>query len=155
VHGRWNQPVIAEEYVEGREFYVTVLGNGRLTVLPPRECFFDSEAGQGPELVTYRVKWNTKYREKWKIRFGFAQLDERLGAAVERVCKKVYRVLELRDYARIDLRLTPENRIVVLEANPNPDLAYGEEVAEAAEKAGISYEALINRIIAIALRRYA
>jgi len=70
------------------------------------------------------------------------------------VCKKVFRVLQLRDYGRIDLRLTDDNKVVILEANPNPDLAYGEEVAEAAEHSGLTYEQLIDRILHIALRRY-
>ena len=73
---------------------------------------------------------------------------------IERVCKRVYRLLRMRDYGRIYLRLTPENKLVVLETNPNADIAYGEEVAEAAEKAGISYEELIDRILRLALRRY-
>jgi len=154
VHERWEQAAIAEEYVEGRELYVSILGNQRLTVLPIRECFFDSGGPQRPHLITYRVKWNAEYRKKWNIEFGFAALEPAVTADIERVCKKVYRVLQIRDYGRIDLRLTPEGKLVVLEANPNPDIAYGEEVAEAAEKAGIAYEKLIDRILRLALRRY-
>ncbi len=153
VHERWGQPVIAEEYIEGRELYVAVLGNNRLKVFPPRECFFEHN-GDGPTLATYRVKWNRRYREKWNIQFGFAELDRRVLENIERVCKKVYRVLQIRDYGRIDLRLGTDGRLVVLEANPNPDIAYGDEVAEAAERAGLSYEQLIERIIELALRRY-
>ncbi len=154
VHDRWNQAAIAEEYIEGREFYVTVLGNRQLTVLPIRECAFEASEEGGPLMATYRVKWDAEFREKWKIRFGFAELDEKTLNDINRTCKKVYRALHLRDYGRIDLRLTPNNRIVVLEANPNPDLAYGEEVAEAAEKAGIRYNEFINHIVRNALRRY-
>ncbi len=154
VHTSWQQPVIAEEYIDGREYYVGVLGNARLTVLPLRECKLNAGAQDGPQLATYMVKWNAKYREKWNIVFDFAELDDETIRRIERTCKKVYRILHMRDYARIDLRVTPEGRLVILEANPNPDLAYGEEVAEAAEKRGISYEALIDRIIRSALRRY-
>ncbi len=154
VHDRWNQAAIAEEYIEGHEFYVTVLGNRQLKVLPIRECSFESTEEGGPLMATYRVKWDDEFREKWKIRFGFANLDEKTFKDITRVCKKVYRALHLRDYGRIDLRLTPSNKIVVLEANPNPDLAYGEEVAEAAEKAGIGYNDFIERIVRNALRRY-
>lgn len=155
IHERWEQPAIAEEYVEGRELYVSLLGNKQLTVLPFRECLFKSNGNSGPLLATYRVKWNKEYREKWNIEFGFADLDPSVVKSIERVCKKVYRVLQMKDYGRIDLRLTPDNKLVVLEANPNPDIAYGEEVAEAAEKAGISYQKLIDRILHLALRRYA
>jgi D-alanine-D-alanine ligase len=154
VHEGWDQPVIVEEYVEGRELYVSIIGNNRLTVLPIRECFFNFDGSEGPHLATYRVKWNRKYREKWNIKFGFAKLDPSITKDIERVCKRVYRLLRIRDYGRIDLRLTPENRLVVLETNPNPDIAYGEEVAESAEKAGIKYEKLIDQVLRIALRRY-
>jgi D-alanine-D-alanine ligase len=155
VHERWEQPAIAEEYIEGREIYACMLGNKKLIVLPIRECFLSADASEGPLLATYRVKWNEEYRTKWNVEFGFAKLAPSIIEDIKRICKRVYRVLQIRDYGRIDLRLTPDNKLVVLEANPNPDIAYGEEVAEAAEKAGISYEELIERILNLALRRYA
>jgi D-alanine-D-alanine ligase len=154
VHERWQQAVIAEEYIEGRELYVSVLGNRRLAVLPIRECLFNSDQAKGPQMATYRVKFNAEYRKKWNITFGFADLEPAIIKDVERICKRVYRVLQIRDYGRIDLRLTPDNRLVILEANPNPDIAYGEEYAESAHKAGISYEQLLTRILRVALRRY-
>ncbi len=155
IHERWQQDVIAEEYIEGRELYVSILGNKRLLVLPIRECHFNFEGSQGPSLATYRVKWNEEYRKKWNIQFGLASLEPQTVKSIERVCKKVYKVLHLRDYGRIDLRLTSDKKIVILEANSNPDLAYGEEVAEAADKCGISYENLIKQIVNSALRRQA
>lgn len=154
VHEGWQQPAIAEEFIGGREFYVGVLGNQQLQVLPIRECFFNSEANGGPQMATYRVKFNAQYRDKWNITFGFAELEPAVVKAVERICKKAYRVLQIRDYGRIDLRLTPENKLVVLEANPNPDIAYGEELAEAADKSGIPYRDLIARVLHLALQRY-
>ena len=154
VHEGWQQAVIAEEYIEGRELYVGVLGNQKLLVLPIRECFFNSEGNKGPQMATYRVKFNAEYRKKWNITFGFAELDPATIKAVERTCKKAYHVLQIRDYGRIDLRLTPENKLVVLEANPNPDIADGEELAEAAGKSGISYQELIARVLHLAQQRY-
>ncbi len=154
VHERWQQAAIAEEYIEGRELYVGVLGNKKLVVLPIRECFFNSNGAGGPQMATYRVKFNAEYRKKWNITFGFAELDPAVVRNVERICKRVYRVLQIRDYGRIDLRLTPDNRLIVLEANPNPDVAYGEELAEAAEKGGLPYEQFIARILHLALQRY-
>jgi len=154
VHERWDQPAIAEQYIEGRELYVGILGNKKLLVLPFRECSFNFKGNNGPCLATYRVKWNKQYREKWNIEFGFADLPTAVVKNIERVCKKVYRILHLRDYGRIDIRLTSDNKIYILEANPNPDLGYGDEVAEAAEKMGISYENLIKRILNTALKRY-
>ncbi|MHC4540331.1 MAG: D-alanine--D-alanine ligase family protein [Planctomycetota bacterium] len=108
---------------------------------------------EGRELYV-GVKFNAEYRKKWNITFGFAELEPATLKAVERICKRVYRVLQIRDYGRIDLRLTADSKLVVLEANPNPDIAYGEEVAEAAERGGISYEQLIARILHLALHRY-
>jgi len=154
IHERWRQSAIAEEYVEGREFYVSILGNKRLMVLPAREVFFGKNGENAPVLATYHVKWNEKYQEKWRIKFGFAKLDDSVFTAIKRVCKRVYRILQLRDYGRIDVRLTSENKLVVLEANPNPDIAYGEEVAQSAAKSGISYDELIDRILRLAMRRY-
>ncbi|MBN1123381.1 MAG: hypothetical protein JXA82_00140 [Sedimentisphaerales bacterium] len=152
VHDRWEQHAIAEEYVQGREFYVTLLGNKRLTVFPFREFFHADDIG-GPSMATSQVKWNQEYREKWGIEFGFAEVSPEMAEQIGRVCKKVYRILHLRDYGRIDLRVTPEGRMAILEANPNPDLAYGEEVAESAERAGLSYEDFIHRILRQAVQR--
>jgi D-alanine-D-alanine ligase len=154
VHARWNQPAIAEEYIPGRELYVSLLGNRRLRVLPVRECVFGATAEEGPTMLTYRAKWSDEYREKWKIDFEFAELAPAMEAKIQKIGKKVYRILHLQDYGRIDLRLRPDGRVVVLEANPNPDIAYGEEVAEAAEKAGIDYESLLQHIVRLALRRF-
>jgi D-alanine-D-alanine ligase len=153
IHERWQQDVIAEEYIEGRELYVTVLGNKKLKVFPARECHFDFDNGKGPSLATYRVKWNDKYREQWGIHFGFAELDEETEKHIGRICKRAFRTLHLRDYARIDLRLRPDGKVYILEANPNPDLAFGEEVAESAERAGCAYEHLIAQIINQTLKR--
>lgn len=154
MHERWQQPAIAEEYIEGRELYVSLLGNKKLMVLPIRECLFDFEGKDGPQMATYRVKWDEEYRKKWDIKFSFAELDEAMVKNISHICKKVFRILHIRDYGRIDLRLTHDNKVVILEANPNPDLAYGEETAEAADKRGMSYEELIDQIVHLALRRY-
>jgi D-alanine-D-alanine ligase len=156
VHERWKQPAIAEEYIEGRELYVGLIGNKRIRALPPREWFVGNGNGgnDGPVLATYRVKWDKEYQQKWNISFGFAELSEKILRDIDRTCKKVYRILQMRDYGRIDLRLTPENRLVILEANANPDIGYGDELSEAAAKAGIKYEALIEGILRHAMDRY-
>ena len=153
VHERWQQVAIAEEYVQGRELYVAVLGNKRLSVFPPQEIHFGDAADGGPVIATSRVKWSKEYREKWKIEYGPAELPAAVFAKIARVCKRVYRLLHLRDYARIDLRLRPDNRIYVLEANPNPDIAFGDEFAEAAQAGGLKYSRLIERILRLAENR--
>ena len=154
VHERWKQEAIAEEYVEGRELYVGVLGNERLTALPPRGIDFGEFVGQRPLIATAKVKHDPEYREKWKIRYGPAELTELEFRRVSRVSKRIYRILRMKDFGRIDLRLTPTGEILFLEANPNPDIGRNEEVAEAAEAAGIKYTPLVDRIVKLALKRY-
>jgi D-alanine-D-alanine ligase len=148
------QPVICEEYIEGREVYVGVTGNDRLTAYPAREVRF-SESHDGPRFATSRVKLDEEYRQKWNIRFTDAELSEEMDLKAGRISKRIYRLLQLRDYGRIDMRITTENQFVFLEANPNPDLTMGDELAEAAEKSGLSYEQLIARILRHAWKRYA
>ena len=151
---KWNQDAIAEEYIEGREFYVGIIGNKKLTTLPIRECIFSNKSTIGPCLATYRVKWDEEYRSKWNIKFDFAELDKTITENIYQTCKQAYELLQLRDYGRIDLRLTADNKIVILEVNANPDVADGEELAEAAKKAGIPYEKFIEQIIYTALARH-
>lgn len=151
VHRRWRQAAIVEEFIDGRELYVGVLGNDRLTVLPPRELRF----GQGgPKIATRRVKADSRYRRKWNIQYGFARVSPEAMARIEDACEKVFRVLQLRDYCRVDLRLTAAGEVFVLEANPNPEIADDDEFAASAAKAGLSYNALIERIVVLARQRY-
>ncbi len=155
VHERFNQAAIAEEYIEGRELYVSIIGNDRLTILPMRELFFGERDNGGPVLATYRVKWDKEYQEKWSVRFGFAELDAATTGAVARICRKAYQTLGMRDYGRIDVRLSADNEVVILEGNPNPNIGRDDEVAMSAAKAGVGYAALLNRILRMALRRHA
>ncbi len=153
MHEHFDQSAIAEEYIQGRELYVGVLGNRRLRVLPPRELEFGADEG-GPVIATYQVKWNKPYQKRWKVRFRNAELPESILTSVERICKKAYRLLQVRDYGRIDLRLTDDNKLVIFEVNPNPGLDTDDEIARAAEHAGMSYTKLIDRIVKLAISRY-
>jgi D-alanine-D-alanine ligase len=155
IHERFHQDAIAEEYIEGREIYVGLMGNRKLSVLPPYEIRFGNEQEEGPVLATYNVKWNKSYREKWDIHFGFANLSEKLWTKVADTCRRCYRTLQLNDYARIDLRITHDERVYIIEANPNPDITHKEEMAESARKAGLSYKHFIQQILNNALSRHA
>jgi len=150
---RMGQPVICEEYIEGREVYVGITGNDRLSAYPAREVRFANSA-DGPQFATSRVKLDEAYRKKWDITFTDAELSEEMDRKAGQISKRIYRLLQLRDYARIDMRITPENQFVFLEANPNPDLTMGDELAEAAEKSGLSYDDLVGRILRHAWNRY-
>ncbi len=154
VHQTYNQPAIAEQYIQGRELYITVLGNRRLKVLPARELSFNHNGNGGPALATQHVKWNEKYQKKWQVKFGFAELDDALAGQIAHICKKTYRMLQIQDYGRIDLRLTPDERVFIIEANPNPGLACGDEVAESFARAGMDYVEFINHLLRVALRRH-
>ncbi len=154
LHERMGQPVICEEFIPGRELYVTLLGNRRLLVLPAREVRFGRTADDGgPLIATARVKRDPAYREKWGIRYEDALLDADTNARLARLCRRIFRVLQVRDYARIDVRLREDGEAVFLEANANPDLTMGDEVSESAVRAGLSYDALIARLVRTALRR--
>lgn len=152
LHERLKQDVIVERYVSGREIYVGVLGNDRLKVLPPRELKFSKVPEGEPKFASFKAKWDEGYRERWGIFSTFPDdLSETLQRSIATVAKRVFRALQMRGFGRIDLRLTEEGKLVVVEANPNPEIAQGEDIAEAAAKAGLPYNELIERIVALGL----
>ncbi len=146
---------IAEQYIEGREIYVAVLGNQRLEVLPLRELVFDKVDADLPRMATYKVKWDNKYRERWGIDYIFARnLPQGMLKTITHLCKRVYKILDLNGYARMDLRISRDGKIYVLEANPNPGIASIDDCAMSAEKAGMKYPQLIQRILNLGLRAH-
>ncbi len=153
VHEQVGSDAIAEEYIEGRELYVGLIGNQRLQTLPVWEMVFRKMPEHLPHIATARVKWDLEYQKKYGITTRAAKdLEPVQCERISRLCKRVYRALSLSGYARMDLRLAEDGRVFVLEANPNPNLAYGEDFAESAEKVGISYEDLLQRILNLGLR---
>lgn len=151
VQERFSQEALVEEYVEGREVYVGVIGNERLQCLPPREMIWGRNVPVQSRFASYKVKWDESYRARWNIRNRFLPaLPPGAQDAVEQACKHVYRALKLSGYARLDLRLTTDNEPVFIEANPNPMLARDEDFALAARKAGMDFPNLIAKIIALA-----
>lgn len=153
-HDKTHSDAIAEEYIEGRELYVTVLGNQKLEILPIRELIFGEVPDGTPKVATYRVKWNEDYRKRWGIEYQFARsLPNGMVEQIARLCKRVYRALDMSGYGRIDLRLTTSNEIYVLEANPNPGIARDEDCTLSAIKAGMNYEEFIQRLLSLGLSR--
>jgi D-alanine-D-alanine ligase len=152
VHRQMGTDAIAEQYIEGRELYVSVLGNNRLLTLPLWELKFTNWPADAPRIATSKVKWDLEYQKKRGIEYGSASdVPDAVRTRIEHACKRVYRALNLTGYARIDLRLTEDGRFYVIEANPNPDVAFGGELASSAEAARISYEALLDRILRLGL----
>ncbi len=152
IHERLGTDAIAESFIEGRELYVGVIGNQRLTTFPIWELLFTKAAEDAPLIATEKVKWDLDYQKKLGIKTQQAQgLDDALEKRIVRLCKRAYRNLNLSGYARMDLRLTAEGEVSLIEANPNPQLSYGEDFAESAEKGGIGYEELLRRILNLGL----
>jgi D-alanine-D-alanine ligase len=154
IHESVGTHAIVERYIEGRELYVGVLGNERLQVFPLWEMQFSKMVEADNWLIaTERVKWSAKYQKKHGIATARAvNLPDGLEAAIGKMAKRVYRTLDLSGYGRIDMRMDQDGKIYVLEANPNPQIAYGEDFAESAEHAGVTYEQLLDRILALGLQ---
>ena len=154
IHEKFDMAALAEEYIDGRELYVSVLGGKRLQLFPIREMRFTEISEDDPKLATYKAKWDKKYRKKWGIKNGFAgRLPNGAEAKIYNICKRAYRALLIDSYGRFDLRLTPEGEVYIIEANANPDLSKEDEFAESAAKAGIGYDKLMQKILKMAIER--
>jgi D-alanine-D-alanine ligase len=151
IHEHTQADALAEEFIEGRELYVGVVGNDRLQTFPVWELLFTKS--DAPIIATRKVKWDRNYQEKLGVETSEAQnLSPQFERQIARICKKVYQALDMSGFARMDLRLRADGRVYVLEANANPNLAFGEDFAESAEKIGISYEDLLSKIVALGMR---
>ena len=152
IHESIGTDALVESYIDGRELYVGILGNRRLSAFPIWELSFENLPEASRKIATERLKWSLSYQVKHGIASGPAvDLPEGLGPRIQNLCKRVYRVLCLSGYARIDLRLTPDGRVYVIEANPNPQIANSEEFASAAEASGLEYGQLLQRILNLGL----
>jgi D-alanine-D-alanine ligase len=153
IHKSVGSAAIVESYIEGRELYVAVLGNQQLKVFPIWELVMDNLPDEARRIATQRVKWSRKYQDKYKISSRVARnLPNGMPEKISHLARRIYRMLGLSGYARIDLRLDRENRVFVLEANPNPQIARGEDYAASAEHAGLDYGALLQRLINTGLK---
>jgi D-alanine-D-alanine ligase len=153
IHDRVGTAAIAEQYIEGRELYVGVLGNERLRVLPVWELDFGTMGGAS-RIATARVKHDPIYQERFGILHGPAKgLSAELQARIKKMSKRICRTLSVDGYARVDFRLSAENVPYFIEVNPNPEIAKSQEFAHAAEYDGIKYPDLLNRIVALGISR--
>jgi D-alanine-D-alanine ligase len=153
IHESIGTAALVEQYIEGRELYVGIIGNQTLQAMPVWELYFSNMPEGAKRIATDRVKWSVKYQKKYGIDSGPARdLPEAKNEEILHLCKRAYRALELSGYARIDLRFDESGNPWVIEANPNPQIAKGEDFAASAEKIGLSYEAVLQRIINLGLR---
>lgn len=147
VHEKIGTDAILEEFIAGREVYVGVLGNRRLTVFPPWELSMRKQPPDSHLIATRKVKFDTKYQKKVGLRTSAAKFTPEIAAHVRKISKRIFRILNLNGYARIDFRLAEDGEFYFLEANPNPNLEYGEDFAESAETVGVDYDELMKRIL--------
>ncbi len=154
IHESMKSDAIVEEYIDGRELYVSVLGTKKIKVLPFREMKFGRLCEDELRIATYKAKWDYNYREKWGIKNVFAgRLPDGLAEKIEEICRRAYRVLNMECYARFDIRVAADSRIYIIEANANPNLDEYDELAQSADKDGIAYNKLIQRIVTLGLER--
>jgi D-alanine-D-alanine ligase len=152
IHERIETAAIAEQFIEGRELYVGVLGNNRLKALPVWELQFGTMGGD--HIATEKVKHDTSYQERVGIVDGPAKgLAPEVTDRIQRTAKRIYRTLGLDGYARIDFRLAADGTPYFIEANPNPEIAKSQEFATAAKHDGLDYTELLHRIVALGIRR--
>lgn len=154
IHDELGDSALAEEFIEGREFYVGVLGNSDPMALPPIELDFSGLPEGAPQVMDSKAKWDEESVEYKGTKSVLADLPDELRARLQKVSVDAYRALRVRDYGRVDLRLTDTGDIYVLEVNASCYLAKDSEFSMAAAAAGIPYPALIQRIVDLAMERY-
>lgn len=154
IHKKVNDSALVEEYIEGREFYVGILGNGDAQVFPPIEIDFSGLPEGAPHIMGGRAKWVRGSTEFKGTRAVVAEIPNELSARLQKVSLDAYRALRVCDYGRIDLRLTDTNEIYVIEVNASCYLERSSEFATAARAAGVEYPMLINRIAEAAIIRH-
>ena len=154
IHNSVGSGALIERYIEGREFYVGVIGNGQLQVLPVWELIMDKLPDDAKRIATERVKWSRKYQQKYGITSREAEnMSEGKTEEIQDLAKRVYRALGLSGYARVDMRMTGDGQLYVLEANPNPQIAEDEDFSDSAKKAGYHYQELLQELLNVGLRR--
>ncbi len=151
IHRQTNAHAIAEQYIEGREIYVGVIGNQNLQTYAPWELVLNKLPEGAANIATGKVKWDPKYQVKVGLVTQAAKLAPELEKKVTHLSKRIYRLLGLSGYARLDYRLTDDGRFYLLEANPNPNIAFNDDFSDSAAHSGIKYEPLLQKIMTLGL----
>jgi D-alanine-D-alanine ligase len=152
VHDQLGSDALVEEYIAGRELYVGVLGNERLTRLPVWEMRFGSMPETLPAIATRKVKWDRRYQHRYGITTQAAEeLPAATLTALDKLSRRIYRTLGLSGYARMDFRVNDAGEVYVLEANANPNIAASEDFAQSALAAGVGYDELLQRLITLGM----
>ncbi|MFL6227260.1 MAG: D-alanine--D-alanine ligase [Pyrinomonadaceae bacterium] len=158
IHRTTGKHAIAEQFIDGKEIYVSVIGNRNLQTYTPWELDMENWREGVPKIATSNVKWNLAYQKKMGVVSKPAVLSEEkekndeLLHKLQRLSKRIYRILDLSGYARLDYRVTADGRAYLLEANPNPQIARDEDFADSAAHCGVSYEQLLQKIVTLGMR---
>ena len=156
IHSELSTDALVEAFIEGRELYVGAVGNRQLNMFPIWELRFKKAPAGTQVIATSQVKWDLDFQKKMGVMTDEAtDLDEQTVEKIYSVTRRVYRALSLSGYARMDLRLTEDNEVYVLEANPNPNLSFGEDFAESAERGGLDFPQLVQKILTLGLNYHA
>ena len=151
IHRQTQSHAIAEEYIEGREIYVSLIGNRNLQTYTPWELVIQNLPEGALNIATGRLKWNSAYQKKVGLVTKAADLTPELRRKLEVLSKRIYRLLSLSGYARLDYRMTSSGEFYLLEANPNPQIAINEDFADSAKHCGLSYAHLLQKILTLGL----
>jgi D-alanine-D-alanine ligase len=153
---QFNQPALVEEYIDGRELNVAVLGNRKPTVLPISEIDMSTLPKQYHRIISYNAKW-MKGTDEYEHTKGVcpAKISPELEATMKEMALKAFHLVGCRDYARVDFRLTNKNKPFILEVNPNPDISDDAGFARSARAQGYKFEELISKIVELAIERSA
>ena len=150
IHEKAETDAIIESFIEGKDIYVSIMGNHKISVFPILELNYENAPDGIHQIATSRAKWNPDYQKKYKITINeLTEISKNDLDKIIKLSKRIYRHLDLSGYARIDLRLGTDGQVYFLEANPNPDICFEEEFSTSAEKAGLKYSDLMGRIISL------
>jgi len=152
IHQKYNQSALVEQFIDGREIYVGLIGNQSPTVLKPRELVATKRNENSPLIASWQAKWSETYRKRNGLKtISATSLPKSVKNELNSICARTFHALSLAGYARLDLRLTRDGQLYVIEANPNPSIAKDEEFAKSARQSGITYNELIASIVDLAL----
>lgn len=152
IHRMTNSPAVAEQYIEGREIYVGVMGNTRFVTLPPWEFVMTKKDDDTPLIASDRVKWDPEYQRQVGLETKPAEISRKMDGELADLSKRIYRLLGMSGYARLDYRVTEAGEAYLLEANPNPQIAKDEDFALSANHMGIEYPELIEQLMRFGMR---
>ncbi len=147
IHRKFQTHALVEEFIEGKEYFVGILGTDKIKTFPVWELVYKNIKNPEKEIYSENAKFNESYRQRLGIDSKKAKISDHLEKKIKSIAREVYKILKLDSYARIDFRVTRDSKIYVLEANSNPNLAIDDEFALSAIAQGISYSELIQKLI--------